>query len=90
MAGSLMFSSVAPPKPRPALLQQMEQASQSLSYELAYINVSRLGIESLRYRHAMLDNKVYAQLLQMDGPRREIIQRGNEVSYFEPVWRRSL
>lgn len=85
MAGSLMFSSVASAETTSgALLQQMEQASQSLSYELAYINVSRLGIESLRYRHAMLDNKVYAQLLQMDGPRREIIQRGNEVSYFEP------
>ncbi len=86
MAGSLMYSSVAPAESTTsgALLQQMEQASQSLSYELAYINVSRLGIESLRYRHAVLDNKVYAQLLQMDGPRREIIQRGSEVSYFEP------
>lgn len=86
MAGSLMYSSVAPAETTTsgALLQQMEQASQSLSYELAYINVSRLGIESLRYRHALLDNKVFAQLLQMDGPRREIIQRGSEVSYFEP------
>ncbi|MFG1174453.1 sigma-E factor regulatory protein RseB [Erwiniaceae bacterium CAU 1747] len=85
MAGSLMYSSVAPAQsPSGALLQQMEQASQSLSYELAYINVSRLGIESLRYRHAVIDKKTYAQLLQMDGPRREIIQRGNEISYFEP------
>ncbi|MEJ4045234.1 sigma-E factor regulatory protein RseB [Erwinia sp. SLM-02] len=85
LAGSLMYSSVAPAQsPSGALLQQMEQASQSLSYELAYINVSRLGIESLRYRHAVIDNKTYAQLLQMDGPRREIIQRGNEISYFEP------
>ncbi|MCX8958117.1 sigma-E factor regulatory protein RseB [Erwinia psidii] len=85
MAGSLIHSSVALAETTPgALLQQMEQASQSLSYELAYINVSRLGIESLRYRHAVLNNQVYAQLLPMDGPRREIIQRGNEVSYFEP------
>jgi sigma-E factor negative regulatory protein RseB len=86
MAGSLMYSSVAPAESTTpgALLQQMEQASQSLSYEFAYINVSRLGIESLRYRHAVLDNKVFAQLLQMDGPRREIIQRGGEISYFEP------
>lgn len=85
MAGSLMYSSFAPAASTPsgALLQQMEQASQSLSYELAYINVSRMGIESLRYRHTVINNKVYAQLLQMDGPRREIIQRGNEVSYFE-------
>ncbi|WP_147199307.1 sigma-E factor regulatory protein RseB [Pantoea sp. CCBC3-3-1] len=85
MAGSLMYSTLAPAQTTSgALLQQMEQASQSLNYELAYINVSRLGIESLRFRHAVLDNKVYAQLLQMDGPRREIIQRGSEISYFEP------
>ncbi|WP_345828601.1 sigma-E factor regulatory protein RseB [Erwinia sp. HDF1-3R] len=85
MAGSLMYSSVAPAETTSgALLQQMEQASQSLNYELAYINVSRLGIESLRYRHAVLNDKVYAQLLQMDGPRREVIQRGKEISYFEP------
>ncbi|MFK8260073.1 sigma-E factor regulatory protein RseB [Erwinia sp. AnSW2-5] len=85
IAGCLIYSSVAPAAATPsgALLHQMEQASQSLSYELAYINVSRLGIESLRYRHAIINNKIYAQLLQMDGPRREIIQRGNEVSYFE-------
>ncbi|MBZ6429157.1 sigma-E factor regulatory protein RseB, partial [Pantoea piersonii] len=77
-----------PPPPHPlgagALLQQMEQASQTLNYEFAYINVSRIGIESLRYRHAVIDNRVYAQLLQMDGPRREVIQRGNDISYFEP------
>jgi sigma-E factor negative regulatory protein RseB len=62
----------------------MEQASQNLNYEFAYINVSRLGIESLRYRHAVIDNRIFAQLLQMDGPRREVIQRGNDISYFEP------
>ncbi len=62
----------------------MEQASQNLNYEFAYINVSRIGIESLRYRHAVIDNRVYAQLLQMDGPRREVIQRGGDISYFEP------
>lgn len=28
--------------------------------------------------------KSLAQLLRMDGPRTEILQRGNEISYFEP------
>ncbi|AUX94445.1 sigma-E factor regulatory protein RseB [Mixta gaviniae] len=86
LAGGLFYSAIAPAQETAsgALLQQMEQASQSLNYELAYINVSRLGIESLRYRHAVIDNKIYAQLLQMDGPRREVIQRGNDISYFEP------
>ncbi|OON37610.1 sigma-E factor regulatory protein RseB [Izhakiella australiensis] len=84
LTGSLLYPSVAPAQTTSgALLQQMEQASQSLNYELAFISVSRMGIESLRYRHALIDDKVYAQLLQMDGPRREIVQRGNEISYFE-------
>lgn len=86
LAGSLLWSSTAPAQisSSGALLQQMEQASQNLNYEFAYINVSRIGIESLRYRHAVIDNRVYAQLLQMDGPRREVIQRGGDISYFEP------
>ncbi|RPE02319.1 sigma-E factor regulatory protein RseB [Candidatus Pantoea deserta] len=86
LAGSLIWSSPAPAQNSAsgALLQQMEQASQTLNYEFAYINVSRMGIESLRYRHAVIDNRVYAQLLQMDGPRREVIQRGTDISYFEP------
>ncbi|QCP60509.1 sigma-E factor regulatory protein RseB [Pantoea sp. SO10] len=86
LAGSLFCSSIASAQTSAsgALLQQMEQASQNLNYEFAYINVSRLGIESLRYRHAIIDNRIFAQLLQMDGPRREVIQRGNDISYFEP------
>lgn len=86
LAGSLFCSSItsAQTSASGALLQQMEQASQNLNYEFAYINVSRLGIESLRYRHAVIDNRIFAQLLQMDGPRREVIQRGNDISYFEP------
>lgn len=66
------------------LLRQMSSAIQSLNYELAYINISKLGIESLRYRHALVNKVSLAQLLQMDGPRREVLLRGNEVSYFEP------
>jgi len=85
VAGSLLFSANASAdSSTEALLQQMTQASQSLNYELAFISINKQGVESLRYRHARLDNKPMAQLLQMDGPRREVVQRGNEVSYFEP------
>ncbi|EPF15320.1 Sigma-E factor regulatory protein rseB precursor [Cedecea davisae] len=86
VAGSLLFTSSASADTvsSGALLQQMNQASQSLNYELAFINISKQGIESLSYRHARLDNRPLAQFLQMDGPRREVVQRGNEISYFEP------
>ncbi|MGY5955846.1 sigma-E factor regulatory protein RseB [Kosakonia sp. BK9b] len=67
-----------------ALLQQMNVASQSLNYELSFISINKQGVESLRYRHARLNDQPLAQMLQMDGPRREVVQRGNEISYFEP------
>lgn len=65
------------------MLQQMTQATKTLDYELAYINISKQGIESLRYRHALVGNKTYAQLVQMDGPRREVVQRDHAISYFD-------
>lgn len=47
-------------------------------------SISRVLNPYVTYRHARLDNRPLAQLLQMDGPRREVVQRGNEISYFEP------
>ncbi|MCU7786253.1 sigma-E factor regulatory protein RseB domain-containing protein, partial [Lelliottia amnigena] len=85
VAGSLFFSANASADlSSGALLQQMNMASQSLNYELAFVSINKQGVESLRYRHARLDKQPLAQLLQMDGPRREVVQRGNEISYFEP------
>lgn len=85
LAGSLFFSSAsATTLSSEALLQQMNLASQSLNYELAFISINKQGVESLRYRHARMGNKPLAELLQLDGPRREVVQRGNEISYFEP------
>ncbi len=82
--GSLIYSNLASAQATTeAKLQQMGIASQTLNYELAFINANKTGIESLRYRHAHLSGKSLAQLLQMDGPRREVLLRGNEISYFE-------
>ncbi|TCV92198.1 sigma-E factor regulatory protein RseB [Biostraticola tofi] len=85
MAGSLLYSAAVPAKTTASgvLLQQMGHATQTLNYELSFISLTRQGVDSLRYRHVMLDKLKLAQLLQMDGPRREIVQRNNEISYFE-------
>ena len=84
LTGSLIYPSIAPAQTASgALLQQMNSASQTLDYEIAFISISKQGIDSSRYRHVHLGKESYAQLLQMDGPRREIVQRGNEISYFE-------
>ena len=90
VTGSLLFSANALATPASgALLQQMNLASQSLNYELSFISINKQGVESLRYRHARLDNRPLAQLLQMDGPRREVVQRGNEISYLNRDLNRS-
>ncbi|MGF1687717.1 sigma-E factor regulatory protein RseB [Photobacterium japonica] len=67
-----------------ALLHQMDEASRALSYELSYILIKKNSIEPLRYRHAVENGETYAHLVYLSGPPREVIQRGNEVSYFEP------
>lgn len=84
VAGCLFYSNASADTSSGALLQQMNLASQSLDYELSFISINAQGVESLRYRHARLNNKPLAQLLQLDGPRREVLQRGDEISYFEP------
>jgi sigma-E factor negative regulatory protein RseB len=61
----------------------MGKASQSLNYEMGFINITKQGIDSFRYRHAVSDQSSLAQLVLMDGPRREIVQRGKDISYFE-------
>ncbi|OTA14751.1 sigma factor algU regulatory protein MucB [Xenorhabdus vietnamensis] len=67
-----------------ALLQDMSKAVQTLDYELGFINLEQRLIVPLRYRHAIIDGQSIAQIMQMDGSRREIIQRGTQISYYEP------
>lgn len=67
-----------------ALLHQMNDASQHLNYELSYILLKKNSIEPLLYRHARQDDQQFAHLIYLSGPVREVIRRGNEVSYIEP------
>jgi sigma-E factor negative regulatory protein RseB len=84
MTGSLHIPAIASAVPTPeALLQGMSKASQSLNYEISFISITKQGIDSYRYRHAISNNLPLAQLVLMDGPRREIVQRGKDISYFE-------
>ncbi|QUJ66995.1 sigma-E factor regulatory protein RseB [Photobacterium sp. GJ3] len=67
-----------------ALLHEMDHATRHLSYEVSYILIKKNSIEPLRYRHAIENGQTYAHLIYLSGPPREVIQRGKEVSYFEP------
>ncbi len=66
-----------------ALLHKMSQASRQLNYELSYILIRKNSIEPLLYRHSVNDGEQYAHLVYLSGPYREVIRRGDEVSYQE-------
>lgn len=66
-----------------ALLHKLMLSRDNLSYEYSYLLINQQGIDVLRYRHARIDDIDYAQLLQVDGPRREVLQRGATISYFD-------
>ncbi|MDF2154116.1 sigma-E factor regulatory protein RseB [Vibrio sp. CAU 1672] len=83
-----LFSMMSPQafaveKPAEALLHQMSEASQNLSYEISYILIKTNSIEPLLYRHATHDEEQYAHLVYLSGPVREVIRRGREISYIE-------
>ncbi|MBF9001635.1 sigma-E factor regulatory protein RseB [Vibrio nitrifigilis] len=67
-----------------ALLHQMNRASQQLNYELSYILIKKNGLEPILYRHAREKSQQFAHLVYLSGPVREVIRRGDEVSYIEP------
>ena len=71
-------------KPAEALLHQMNEASQHLNYELSYILIKKNSIEPLLYRHALEETQQLAHLVYLSGPVREVIRRGDEISYIEP------
>lgn len=84
ITGSLLTPAIASAEPTAeALLQEMNKATLSLNYEIAFISITKQGIDSYRYRHATSNHSPLAQLVLMDGPRREIVQRGKDISYFE-------
>lgn len=80
----LSIHSASAEQPAEVLLQEMHQASEQLSYELSYILIKKNSIEPLLYRHASLEQQQLAHLLYLSGPVREVIRRGDEVSYVEP------
>ena len=56
-----------------------------LNYEIAFVQTTPTNMDSFRYRHIKQGQKVYAQLVTLDGEQQEIIQRGNLVSYSSRV-----
>ncbi|MEZ9897416.1 sigma-E factor regulatory protein RseB [Vibrio breoganii] len=67
-----------------ALLHKMSDASDTLNYEMSYVLIRKSSIEPLVYRQANDNDTRFAQLMYLSGPVREVIRRGDQVSYIEP------
>ncbi|MDH2997385.1 negative regulator of sigmaE [Pasteurellaceae bacterium LFhippo2] len=74
----------ATPSPNTPLeyLTAMSKAHRTQNYEQLYLLQSGENVKTLRYRHANWQGKEYAQLLQLDAMREEVILRDGTVSYF--------
>ncbi len=68
------------------LLRLMQKNYAMTDYGLFFVNITPASIESFRYYHAYEGNLQYAQLVTMDGVQQEILQRGNNISYFSPTF----
>ncbi|EKT55784.1 sigma-E factor regulatory protein RseB [Providencia sneebia] len=86
LTGSLIFSNqaLASESDAEALFQEMGSAAQNLSYEMSFMSFNPRSIVPVRYRHAIINGVPVSQMIQMDSSRREIVQKGEVISYFEP------
>ncbi|MEI9698264.1 sigma-E factor regulatory protein RseB [Moellerella wisconsensis] len=86
LAGGLLASSTvsAAQSGAETVLEDMGNAAQRLSYEVSFITISPQSITPGRYRYGLINKQPVAQMIQMDSSRREIVQKGNVISYFEP------
>ncbi|MCE2571439.1 MucB/RseB C-terminal domain-containing protein [Motilimonas eburnea] len=81
----------APSEPHPPanqstefFLQQMANSFAELNYDLSYIQVFEGVIEPKRLSHGVLDGLEISYLSHLNGPPTEYVQRGKQVSFFEP------
>lgn len=82
-AFSFNVSAEANPVEQPMTsLVHMQNAFQQQNYSMAFTYGEESGNYALNYRHAFDQQDHYAQLLYLDGPRTEIWQKGNTISYF--------
>ncbi|WP_336623452.1 MucB/RseB C-terminal domain-containing protein [Motilimonas sp. 1_MG-2023] len=65
-------------------LKQMRQSYSTLNYDLSFIQVYEGIIEPKRLSHGVLDGVEISYLSYLNGPPTEYVQRGKNVSFFEP------
>lgn len=65
------------------LLQAMRKVQETQNYEFTFVKTGQIGLDTYLYRHAHQQGKSIAQLISLNGVKREVIRRDNLVSYFQ-------
>jgi len=65
------------------LLTRLHEAFDRLNFEVSLIRVQNRRIEPLRFTHGVVDGLEISHLVYLNGPPREVVQRGSLFSYFE-------
>lgn len=78
------FNAVANDKLTPQQwVQEMSDAQSRQNYQFTFVQTSSVGVDTYRYSHIAHNGTVVAQLLSLNGVKREILRRDNVVSYFQ-------
>lgn len=84
IGGMSLFSTAVLSSEEINLLTQMRTKVNSGNYEIIFMHDDFITNQTLLYRHILSSEKQrLAQLLYMDGPPREILQRDQEIGYFQ-------
>jgi len=68
-----------------AWLEKMAHAMANLNYQISFVLMAADSpSEPYLWRHAIIDEVEYVHLSMLNGPGREVVRVGNQVSYFEP------
>lgn len=78
------FSTSAAKSDAESTLSQLQQAFQTLNYEVSYIKVRQDYIDPIRLIHAVVQDKDVAHQVYLNGPAREFVRRDNQVAHYEP------
>lgn len=76
------FTSASQPSPDD-LLQRMVEAFSQQNFQISMVANRGGDIEPLRLEHGIVEGESIYHLSYLDGPMRDIVKRGGEVSYFE-------
>ena len=83
---SLSFSAIAAENTQAKLLlEQLSQSLRQLNFSTSFVVVKNNQAEPYHWLHGVSDENMELEILALlNGPRRDVLRKGNVISYIEP------